>query len=288
MSRISSDLIRYVLDERSAEAVIRVTTFDMYESITDGFAELYIIVIEKLCKQVEVKNFVINSKDVQVRWIDKQYFNHIMENRFHRRLIQWVLQGEIISDHNGYIQAIKSKFYTYPSVLQQRTICIEFTHFLRRYLEAKEYLNTGHLLDSYNSMLRALHHWARLTIIKAGEVPETIVWQQVLKIDYAVYKLYEELITASDSLEKRVELLLLACEFSVISEMAQSSEFLFSIMQKRQGAWSVDELLHHPDFQGVKFNLILLLEKLVERSLIEAIQVRTEYGIEKMYMCEPT
>ncbi|MBN6187926.1 hypothetical protein JQN58_13600 [Aneurinibacillus sp. BA2021] len=271
------------LIENEVESIVQVKPDGQHTTLIDGFDELYVVVVKEIRDKVRIKNILHNGFNIQVRWIDQQYFTHIIENRFHRRFVQWTLQGIILYDKDDYITEVRNKFSTYPSAFHSRTICVEFTHFLRHYLEAKEYLSKNQVFDAYNSMFRALHHWARLAVIEGGEVPETVVWQQVSKIDYSIFKLYEELITTNDPLEKRIELLLLASEFSVISKMAECSRFLFDIMRTKDEPWSVNELVHHPEFNGVQFDLILLLEKLAKRSLLKEVAVETEYGIEKKY-----
>jgi hypothetical protein len=278
----SASFSREIADNM-VESVIQVKPVNRQSTLIDGFDELYLIIRKDLHEKVRIKNILHNSANIQIRWVDQQYFAHIIENRFHRRFVQWALQGTVLHDQNGYMEQVRDKFLTYPSTFHRRTICIEFTRFLRHYLEAKEYLGQGQLMDAYNSMFRALHHWARLAVIEAGEVPETVVWQQVSQIDYSIFKLYEELITTTDPLEKRIELLLLASEFSVISKMEECSRFLLDIMRTRREPWSINELLHHPEFQGVQFDLILLLEKLAQRSLLKEVPVESEYGIEKKY-----
>lgn len=267
----------------SVKSIVRVAPHSKQSVFTDGFDELYVVVVDGFHNEMIIKNILYKQSNIQVRWMDKDYFVHIIQQRSQRRFVQWVLQGEIVYDHDCLIKSIREKFHAHPSDFQKRKICIEFTYFLRQYLEAKEYVENGHFLDAYGSMIRALHHWARLSIIQEGQIPETIVWKQVQSIDYAIYKLYEELVTTSDPLEKRLELLLLASEFSMVSKIKEYSEFLLMIIESRSEAWSVNEILNHPDFQGEQTALILLLEKLVKRSLLKEVQILTEYGIERKY-----
>ncbi|MMZ58029.1 hypothetical protein D1872_199890 [compost metagenome] len=274
-----------IIDD-TVESVIHIKPTNGQSTLIDGFDELYLVIVKERSEKIKIKNILHNSSNIQIRWVDQLYFTHIIENRFHRRFVQWALQGKVLYDKKHYMKQVRDRFFTYPSTFHSRTICVEFTRFLRHYLEAKEYVSQEQILDAYNSMFCALHHWARLAVIEAGEVPETVVWQQVSQIDYSIFKLYEELITTNDPLVKRIELLLLASEFSVISKMGECSAFLLNIMRERKEPWSVDELLHHPEFYGVQFDLILLLEKLSKRSLLKEVLVEKEYGIEKKYTVE--
>ncbi|BAU29625.1 nucleotidyltransferase-like protein [Aneurinibacillus soli] len=266
------------------ESIIQVTPFQQGSAFTDGIELLYIVIVNTCDKKIEVKNLVVDEQNVQVRWVSASYFSHVVEHRFQRRFVQWALQGELMYDANGFIENIRQLFCTHPSSFHKRKVCIEFSYFLRQYLEAKEYTAQGLLLDAYSNMFRALHHWARLSIMQEGYIPETVVWKQVQEIDCSIYKLYEELITTSEPLEKRLELLLLASDFSMVSKIKECSEFLFEIMKSRTEPWSVAELFHHPAFEGTGIDLILLLEKLVGRSLLQQVLDPTEFGVEKKYI----
>ncbi|KMR35055.1 hypothetical protein EY05_14905, partial [Staphylococcus aureus] len=70
-------------------------------------------------------------------------------------------------------------------------------------------------LDAYNHVVHALHHLARLAIIENGFHPEITVWNQVKQIEPEIFKLYEELLTSEESIEKRLELLFLASDFLI-------------------------------------------------------------------------
>jgi hypothetical protein len=54
-------------------------------------------------------------------------------------------------------------------------------------------------------------------------------------------------------------------------------------MKEDPKAWSINELLAHPNFKGIQMNLVLLLNKLVTRSLLQEIWVPTDFGLEKRY-----
>ena len=96
---------------------------------------------------------------------------------------------------------------------------MEFSLFISKFIQSKEYLAEEHYLDAYSNILESLHHWARIVIIEENHYPELTVWRQVRLINPGVDKLYEELTLSSETLRQRVELVILACEFSVMSKM---------------------------------------------------------------------
>lgn len=165
----------------------------------------------------------------------------------------------------------------------RKHIYVEFARFFMAYMEAKEFLKNGHLLDSYNSVHQSLHHWARLAVIEVGERPELTVWEQLKTIDPSVYKLYEELATSQEPLDKRIELLLLALDFSVLSRMESCVQFLLDILRSRKEPWTVEEIIEQSDLADQKINVHLLLEKMLKRSLIKEESLEKEGLLEKLY-----
>ena len=72
-------------------------------------------------------------------------------------------------------------------------------------------------------LLEGLHHWGQLELIERGIHPESAVWEQITGLNTPVRKLYEELTVSTETLGQRVELALLAYEFSMISKLESSA-----------------------------------------------------------------
>ncbi|MDF2724174.1 MAG: nucleotidyltransferase-like protein, partial [Paenibacillus sp.] len=219
----------------------------------------------------------------------KQDGIRIQEHRLHPKLLEqlslcderedvihWISQGEIVMDRNLYLEGIRSRLLEFPEQRQGEMLIVEFDRFLRSYLLSKQCLADGHHLDAYSNILTALCHWARIAIIERGIYPETLVWSQVRKINPGVYKFYEELSSNSESLEKRIQLVLLACEFSVMSKMESCCSVLLDVLRSREQPWSLQELLRLPHLTELQLNLSLLLHKLARKSLIREIVVSPE------------
>src|SRR5690348_15490534 len=145
---------------------------------------------------------------------------------------------------------------------KEQQLLVEFSLFHSKFLLTKEYLAAGDGLDAYSKVLEAMHHWAHLAIIEADFLPELTVWRQVHSINPGIYKLYEELILNSETVEKRVELVLLACEFSVMSKIKIYCSLLLRLIESREEAWSTDEIGNHTDLQHLDFDLPTTLHKL--------------------------
>lgn len=172
-------------------------------------------------------------------------------------------------DPNDYLASVRERLISFPTSLREKKLLMEFNHFMSRYLQAKEYLHHGHLLDAYSNILLALHHWARLAIIESGVHPEVTVWNQVKQINPGIYKLYAELIEGDDPVQQRIQLVLLACEFSVMSKMEQCCIYLLNIMKTSTNGWTVQELNHQQDLGELHLDLSLLLKKLVKKGLVK-------------------
>lgn len=115
----------------------------------------------------------------------------------------------------------------------------EFARFLHMYVKSKRYLEAGYTMDAYNCVLMALYHWARIEVGEAGCFPNPAVWEQVKSLNTPVHKLYEELTVSKETLDQRVELILLACEFALMSKMSDCCRLLLEILGSRKESWSI-------------------------------------------------
>ncbi len=185
-----------------------------------------------------------------------------------RSLVHYFLQGEVIHDVKGQILQLRQQVEQFEQPLQEQRLFFEFARFLHNYVEAKRHLTEGHEMDAYYSTLKALHHWACIELVQQSVYPEKTIWNQVRAYSAQVYKFYEQLAFSKETLKERVELVLLACEFSVMSKMADCSELLIRVLRSRKAPWTIEELMQHPDLQYVKRELPMVVRKLVYRNLI--------------------
>ncbi|KAA8756683.1 hypothetical protein FE296_03490 [Paenibacillus sp. UASWS1643] len=187
----------------------------------------------------------------------------------HNNLTQCLVEGEIIWEADSALSDLREELSTFGVELREQKLLHEFTSFLRMYVEAKRHIQEGHIVDAYYNVLEALGNWARIVLIEQGIYPDHAVWTHVQNLDRALWKLYQELTVSSETLEQRVELVLLACEFSVMSKMSECSELLLSVLRSRKEPWSMNELVHHPQLRFVREDLPLVIRKLVFRSIVK-------------------
>lgn len=243
----------------------------------DEFDLLLLIVfrdgaVECVSERRRLHHYIKGDCRVLEKRIDLKSLNRWIASGQNRNVVQWLLQGEIIYDEERVLEHLREELTGFGSLLQEQKLFTEFSLFLRKYLESKQHMHEGHTLDAYSNILEALHHWARIAVIEEGAHPETMVWKQVRQYNSGIYKLYEELTLSPETLEQRVKLVLLACEFSVMSKMKQCCTLLLKIIQSRPEPWSASELCSHPMLNHLHAETSLVLRKLAKRSLIQEVQ----------------
>ncbi|MCY9663313.1 nucleotidyltransferase-like protein [Paenibacillus chondroitinus] len=270
------DKEQFLLKFRNDSRIISVMAVDnpkQLPSLTDGFDILLLIVTNDLSLNNHTTNYIRDDSRIQERWVDPSSIEQWVRQGHNRNILHWLLKGEILLDQNTYLEGLRHRILEFPADLREHKLLVEFSLFLRKYLQSKEYILDEHLLDAYNNILEALHHWARIVIIEDGYHPEITVWRQIRAINPGVYKLYEELTMSKETLKQRVQLVLLACEFSVMSKMERCCEAFIQILRENDKAFSSDELQQHGQLIEIKSELPLLLNKLVKKGLIKEVAV---------------
>lgn len=265
-------------DDKNVLSAVAVENPSPYSPLIDGYDLMVLIVTKKSIPEEwgTISHYIKDHYHIQERWIDVEGIKKWILNGENRNIIQWILQGEIILDATTYLEDLRHRLLEFPEPLRNQRLLSEFSHFLKRYLQTKQYLKAGHTLDAYSNVLEALHHWARIAIIEHGAHPEMMVWKQVRQINPGVYKMYEELTQSEETLEQRIQLVLLGCEFSVISKMQHCCRRIIEALSESPTPMSVDELNRLDDFRGLQLEMSLILKKMVSRSLIKEVTVSTD------------
>lgn len=181
------------------------------------------------------------------------------------RWAHWVARGEILDDPEGVLAGYRRMLADWPESERDRKMLGEFSRFLEMCVRAKQDMKEGRVADAFSHIVDSIHHWARIVMLEEGLHPGLRVWHEIRRINPGIYKLFEELTTSGESAEKRVQLLLLACEFAVLTKMKTSCALLLRILASRAAPWTVQELLRHPELSGLNLNLALVLQMLVKR-----------------------
>jgi hypothetical protein len=181
---------------------------------------------------------------------------------------QWLVQGEILVDPEGWLSGIRQRLGTRPQATRERKLLAEFSRFVETCVQAKQDMKEGRVPDAFSHIVASLHHWAQIVLVEEGLHPGRRMWEEIRRVNPGIYKLFEELTTSTESPDKRVQLLLLACEFAMLTKMKTSCALLLRILASRRAPWTVRELERHPDLQGLGLNLALVLQSLVKRGYI--------------------
>lgn len=271
MSSLRQQLIDKCLrDERITGAVL-ASNPGMFSAMTDGFDYLLLVVSHSAEREAWPLHYIKEGSRIQERWVTPLMLEQWMINGTYKGFAHWITAGEILMDRDMYLSGLRQSVLEVPQQIKERKLLYEFSKFLRSYLYGKQYAQAGHLLDAYNHLLEAIHHWARIAIVQAGMHPETTVWSHVKTINPGVYKLYEELTVSDETLKQRIELVVLACEFSVMSKMKTCCDPLIKLLASREEAWSLQELAENDILTDVRDDLSLLLGKLVKRLLAREV-----------------
>ncbi|WP_025027003.1 nucleotidyltransferase-like protein [Caldalkalibacillus mannanilyticus] len=274
--------LRILYQERASDTntlgIIHLQKKETFSPVTDGFDDIILVITENEEVYWNTHHYRYEDKKVQLITVDKTMLHEWLAAGSNRRAVEWVMHGKIVFDRNDFVTELKERLIEFPFELRSKRLCVEFGRLIRRYQEGKELLNSGDYLDSFNQILHALHHWARLSVIEQGFHPEVTLWKQVKKIDPEIYKLYDELLMGSDILAKRLELLLLASEFSVISKTRLGASHLLDVLGKKKEPWLFEEILAQQEVQEYSLDLSILLEHLVKKHLVDEVYTETVSG----------
>ncbi|MBP3952347.1 nucleotidyltransferase-like protein [Bacillus suaedae] len=266
------DLIRQLYQDRAGErdtlAIVVVEKEYHPLSITDGFDVIILLVNQNTDITWDVKHYTVANKYVSFHSLSQAMVHQTLIIGNHRRLIDWIINGKIMFDRNEFLQEVKERIDIFPPGDRAKKMTIQFTKMLRRFEEGKTLFRSGHLFDAFSNMMHSLHHLARLSVIHHGLFPEVIVWEQVRYIEPQIYKLYHELLHSEESLEKRIELLILATELAIHSKTEVGSQHFLSVIQSMNKEWSASELMGLSELSDYRLDIELLVRHLLEKRIL--------------------
>jgi hypothetical protein len=249
-----------------------------YNPMIDGHDLLLLVVTEEPTREVRTDHLRIDGERVLVRTVDRETLRRWIYGGENRSIIQWLERGQLLIDRDDYLKNIRNNLLQFPDLWREQRLLVEFAAYIRTYLQAKQDIQDGNLLDAYTNILAGLHNWAHIALIEEGQHPELTVWRQLRRVHPGIYKLFEELTTSAETLEQRVQLVLLACEFTVMSKMKSCCSLLLRTLASREEPWSIMELHQHPTFLDLHVDLSLVLQKLANRSFVREVALLSESG----------
>ena len=273
------DILRPIYQERaSMKSTLGILLIEKRESSTstDSFDYILFMIVKEAEEPVFLKQYTYRNKKASMHIVEEDQLKEWLLLGTNRKMVDWIQNGKILFDRNEYVHNLKTEIREFPFYGRKIKMGMEFAKLIRRYVDGKSFFENGHALDAYNHVVHSLHHLARLEIIEQGFYPEVTVWNQVKHIEPEIFKLYEELVTSGESLEKRLELLFLASEFLIYSRTNLGSQHLLEIMSTKEDPWSIAELMSHPELAHYSVDLSVLLEYLIEKNVIDVIKVETK------------
>ncbi|GAB6927191.1 hypothetical protein JCM10914A_11740 [Paenibacillus sp. JCM 10914] len=248
----------------------------LHGSLVHDFDVHLVVVYEGLPDEPPIQHTIVGGERCQVLSIGMDELQFELLRGTHKVLIKCFLEGEIITDTMERLSVLRRDFLRFAEPIREQKMFIGFAHFLQKYMDAKMLLKEHRVLDAYHTLLEGLKHWAELELIERGIHPESAVWEQITGLNTPVRKLYEELTVSTETLEQRVELALLAYEFSVSSKMESCSALLLRVLRGRRNPWTVQEMIQHPELIAIRTELPIVLRKLVYRNIVHEVPLWKE------------
>ncbi|WP_338753397.1 nucleotidyltransferase-like protein [Bacillus sp. FJAT-52991] len=281
------DILRPLYQERTSQqntlGVIAVQKREKVSIFTENFDTVLLVIVKEAEEPVFIKHYLYGEKKASLFVVTETQLNEWLLLGSNRKVIEWLYHGKTLFDRNDFVHELKKEMREFPFYGRKIKMSIEFSRLIRRYTDGKAFFTNGHYLDAYNHVMHSLHHLARLAVIENGFYPEVTVWQQVKQMEPEIYKLYEELLTSDEDLQKRLELLFLASEFLIYSRAESGAAHLLSVIKEKE-SWTIQELLDHPEVKHYAVDLAILLEYLIEKSFVQELSVETKgHGIYHRY-----
>ena len=253
-------------------------------TMTDTFDSVLLIIVKEAEQPIFSKHYVYGESKMVMHIVTESRLRKWLFIGSNRKLVDWIFFGKVLFDRNEFVYHLRSELQEFPFYGRKIKTGIQFSKLIRRYNEGKAFFERENYLDAYSHVVDSLHHLGRLSIIDSGLYPEVTVWSQVKKIEPAIYKLYEELVTSNESLKKRLELLFLASEFLINSRTHDGAHHIVEVMLEKD-LWTIQELHDHVELSYYSTDLEVFVEYLIDKGYIQVEPVisKTDSIFHRLY-----
>lgn len=220
-------------------------------------------------EEVSTEHYSNHSTQYQILYVAREQIERWIITGQQQELMHYFLHGEMIWDVHGQLALFHEQVVSLSDKWQALRKLREFSQLVYFYFQAKQGEERQVLMDTYYNLLHALKHYAAIELIEmSGELPSVHVWDQVSGMNATSYKLFEELVNSTETLNERIQLALIAIEFSVTSRMSECSRPLLKILDQKKTGWTMEELMRHNELQYMKEHLPTLVHLLVQRAVV--------------------
>ncbi|TWD94658.1 nucleotidyltransferase-like protein [Neobacillus bataviensis] len=273
------DILRPIYQERASQSntlgVLVVEKKRKSSHITDSFDVVLLIIVKEADQSLFIKHYTYGDKKAAMHVVSESQLQEWLLLGTNRKIFEWIHEAKILFDRNEYVMNLKTELRDFPFNGRKIKMGLEFAKLIRRYVDGKALFESGQFLDAYNYVVHSLHHLARLAVIENGLHPELTVWHQVKQIEPEIYKLYVELVNSEETLEKRLELLFLASEFLIHSRTSIGTSHLLDVLRGKE-YWLFNEIMNEKELIPYSVDLAVLIEYLIEKHLIEVVNLETK------------
>ena len=285
-------ILRPIYQERASQpntlGVILIEKREKVSQITDTFDTILLILAKDADQPVFTKHYTFSDKKAAMHIVTEKQLRKWLLLGTNRKIVDWIFYGRVMFDRNEFVHELKTELKDFPFYGRKIKMGIEFAKLIRRYLEGKVFFEQKNYMDAYNHIVDSLHHLARLAVFENGLHPEVTVWSQVKVMEPAIYKLYEELLSSDETIDKRLELLFLASEFMIHSRTNDGSRHILEVMSKKEH-WTIQELHEQEELRNYSVDLEVFIEFLVEKGYIhiERVDTKSNNIFHRYYKVEP-
>lgn len=276
---IMEEIMQYIYEEKALDlntlGILLVEYNKEATRFMNQFDSIILVVVEKMATPEQIKHFEHKGNKIALHIIDDIQLREQIKIDSDRQVTEWILKGKIILEREQYMLRLKTDLRDFPFSERKIKLGLEFAKLIRFYLDGKHCFEHEQYLEAYTYAVQSLNYLGKLAVIEGGVHPKFNMWDQVKEMEPEIYKLYEELIKSNEPIEKRLELLFLACDFFVHSKTPVGIRHFLEILQDRP-VWKYRDILLHPQLKGYEPNLCKLLEYMLNKDIISIVKSKLD------------
>ncbi|MFD1708274.1 nucleotidyltransferase-like protein [Siminovitchia sediminis] len=282
------NLLRPLVNHCAARpTTMAVLLFDQTNEELIGQGSLDVIIWAVVIEQEQLeqsRHFYLQGMKVGLVTMDERLFRERLYKNSNS--LPLLSKGEVLFERDRYMESIQNEP---PEQSNKLKIGVEFAELIHDFTLGKKLFKKGKFLDAYNRLINSLYRLARLTLLERGELIQPALWDQIKQRKPDIIKLFDELITSGEPIEKRLELLFLASGFLIFSNIPKGAEHILEILEEHQ-IWNYEMVEQHPEIKYYGSNIETLLEYLIDNDMVRAIRVESNIpGIyERCYQLRKT